>query len=188
MAPSKRRRISGPSSTSTAKPNASQRTLSFGLTKSGASATANKVTKPFSLDNIGKVATKSLTTKDVLDVLTKDEPRKAQPQTTGKDTTLPPIDVESDAVFAETEEGKDCEEPEEDVAARALSERTINQYWQAKEIERKAPRVHQKGLSVREKVLREFDMSGSYGVSLIHKSRQLAMFCRILTCDLPGLR
>ncbi len=188
MAPSKRRRISGPSSTSTAKPNASQRTLSFGLTKSGASATANKVTKQFPIDKSGKVATESLMTKDVLDVLTKDEPRKAQPQTRGNESILPPTDVESDAVPAETEEGKDCEEPEEDTAARALSERTINQYWQAKETERKAPRVHQKGLSVREKVLREFDMSGSYGVSHIHKSRQVAMFCRSLTCDLPGAR
>ncbi|KAH0385304.1 hypothetical protein KCU89_g17196, partial [Aureobasidium melanogenum] len=32
-----------------------------------------------------------------------------------------------------------------------------------KEAERKSPRVHQQGLDVSEKILREFDMSGQYG-------------------------
>ena len=39
----------------------------------------------------------------------------------------------------------------------------IKTYWLAKERERKAPRVHQQGLGVREKILREFDMSSCYG-------------------------
>ncbi|KAH0372253.1 hypothetical protein KCU65_g1238, partial [Aureobasidium melanogenum] len=39
----------------------------------------------------------------------------------------------------------------------------IKKYWQQKEAERKAPRVHQQGLDMSEKILREFDMSGQYG-------------------------
>lgn len=46
----------------------------------------------------------------------------------------------------------------------------IKKYWQAKEAERKSPRVHQQGLEVSEKILREFDMSGQYGVSHQHLS------------------
>lgn len=44
----------------------------------------------------------------------------------------------------------------------------IKKYWQQKEAERKSPRVHQQGLDVSEKILREFDMSGQYGVSHRH--------------------
>jgi len=47
--------------------------------------------------------------------------------------------------------------------ARKLSSKQIHSYWQAKEAERSAPRVHQEGLSLHEKVLREWDMSGQYG-------------------------
>lgn len=53
---------------------------------------------------------------------------------------------------------------DEEVAARKISEARINKYWRQKEQERKAPRVHQQDLSVHEKVLREWDMSGQYGV------------------------
>lgn len=52
----------------------------------------------------------------------------------------------------------------EDERARTLTEAKIKQYWQKKEKERKAPRVHQQGLSLHEKVLREWDTSGQYGV------------------------
>lgn len=49
--------------------------------------------------------------------------------------------------------------------ARKISEPQIKKYWRAKEAERLAPRVHQEDLSVHEKILREWDMSGQYGVS-----------------------
>lgn len=45
-----------------------------------------------------------------------------------------------------------------------VSEAQIRRYWQGKEEERIAPRVHQTGLSVEEKVLRHFDLSTQYGV------------------------
>jgi len=50
--------------------------------------------------------------------------------------------------------------------ALALSDTKLKAYWSAKEKERKAPRVHQKELTMREKMLREWDMSSRYGVSL----------------------
>lgn len=53
---------------------------------------------------------------------------------------------------------------DEQATARMTSEAQINKYWRQKEQQRKAPRVHQEDLSVHEKVLREWDMSGQYGV------------------------
>lgn len=53
---------------------------------------------------------------------------------------------------------------DEESVARKTPESQINKYWRLKEQERKAPRVHQEDLSVHEKVLREWDMSGQYGV------------------------
>ncbi|KAI9713164.1 MAG: hypothetical protein M1820_001149 [Bogoriella megaspora] len=55
--------------------------------------------------------------------------------------------------------------PEED-AARKLSDAKIKAYWREKERGRLASRVHQGDLSLEEKVLREFDMSGQYGPSI----------------------
>jgi DNA polymerase delta subunit 4 len=55
--------------------------------------------------------------------------------------------------------------PEED-QARRISDAAIKKYWAAKEKERSTPRVHQQSLGLHDKVLREFDMSSHYGVSL----------------------
>lgn len=55
---------------------------------------------------------------------------------------------------------------DEESKARSISDAQIKKYWLVKERERKAPRVHQEGLSIQEKLLREWDMSGQYGVSL----------------------
>lgn len=54
---------------------------------------------------------------------------------------------------------------DEEASARKIKDSQIKAYWRAKEQERKAPRVHQQDLTVYEKVLREWDMSGQYGVS-----------------------
>ena len=55
---------------------------------------------------------------------------------------------------------------DEEQRARKITDTQIKQYWRKKEQERLAPRVHQQDLTVFEKVLREWDMSGQYGVSL----------------------
>lgn len=54
--------------------------------------------------------------------------------------------------------------PEEDQAKR-ISDAAIKKYWAAKEKQRMAPRVHQQDLSIHDKILREWDVSGQYGVS-----------------------
>lgn len=54
---------------------------------------------------------------------------------------------------------------DEEEQARKITDTQIKQYWRKKEQERLAPRVHQEDLTVYEKVLREWDMSGQYGVS-----------------------
>lgn len=54
---------------------------------------------------------------------------------------------------------------DEEGQARKMTDAQIKKYWQAKERERKAPRVHQGDLTLQEKILREWDMSGQYGVS-----------------------
>lgn len=46
-----------------------------------------------------------------------------------------------------------------------VSEAQVKRYWKSKEEERIAPRVHQRGLNVNEKILRHFDLSSQYGVS-----------------------
>jgi len=55
--------------------------------------------------------------------------------------------------------------PEEDIA-RKFSKKKIDEYWQKKIKERKTPRVHQEDLSVHEKILIDFDMSGHFGVRI----------------------
>ncbi|KAK5135313.1 hypothetical protein LTR08_005417 [Meristemomyces frigidus] len=52
---------------------------------------------------------------------------------------------------------------DEQEQARKVPDSQIKRYWRVKEQERLAPRVHQDDLTVYEKVLREWDMSGQYG-------------------------
>ena len=54
---------------------------------------------------------------------------------------------------------------DEEEQAKKVTDTRIKQYWRKKEEARLAPRVHQEDLTVYEKVLREWDMSGQYGVS-----------------------
>ena len=56
---------------------------------------------------------------------------------------------------------------DEEEEARKITDAQIKKYWRSKEQERKAPRVHQQDLTVYEKVLREWDMSGQYGVCVL---------------------
>ncbi|KXT01822.1 hypothetical protein AC578_1991 [Pseudocercospora eumusae] len=52
---------------------------------------------------------------------------------------------------------------DEEQLARKVTDAQIKKYWRSKEVERKAPRVHQQDLSLHEKILREWDMSGQFG-------------------------
>jgi DNA polymerase delta subunit 4 len=120
--------------------------------------TSNKVTKS---GNRAQIAKKNLidepvtktSTPEVADVSVTEE---AEPSTAEA------------AIIEQTEQELVAQQakstPEED-EARKLSEARIKKYWTDKEKKRAAPRVHQEDLTVHEKILREFDMSGQYGVS-----------------------
>lgn len=56
---------------------------------------------------------------------------------------------------------------DEQERARKITETQIKKFWREKENARLVPRVHQQDLSVHEKVLREWDVSGEYGVSCL---------------------
>jgi DNA polymerase delta subunit 4 len=136
-----KRRVSGPATKS------QQSTLAFHgasnkVTKSGVKAQGAK-------DNLLETKIKDATP-EIVDI---------------SDTE--PTTIEAD-IIKQTEQEVKAQEvestPEED-KARRISDAAIKKYWAAKERQRIAPRVHQGELSLHDKVLREFDMSGHYGVS-----------------------
>ncbi|KAH8696328.1 putative DNA polymerase delta subunit 4 [Talaromyces proteolyticus] len=60
---------------------------------------------------------------------------------------------------------KELEQPltEEDRQALKVTDAALRKYWNEEEQRRTAPRVHQNGLDVNEKILRHFDLSSQYG-------------------------
>ncbi len=105
--------------------------------------------------------------------VTKPLPKDLKPS-----TTIPPSKVEevldlghiSSAAAVEQQarieiERTKKERTAEELKAEKVTDAQIKKYWREREAERKAPRVHQEGLSVEEQVLRLFDMSSQYGVS-----------------------
>ena len=67
-----------------------------------------------------------------------------------------------------------------EVEATKVSEAQIKKYWKGKEDDRIASRVHQRGLSVHEKVLREFDLSSQFGVGGLFSLLTFFNFCASL--------
>lgn len=120
---------------------------------------ANKVTKPGARaqDTKKNVLSKSITKAIKSEVIDLETVEEAKPTTVEADI----IDqVEKEVATQKTEIAP------EDEAARRITDTAIKRYWAAKEKQRLAPRVHQNDLSMHEKILREFDMSAQYGVSL----------------------
>ncbi|KAL9088946.1 MAG: hypothetical protein Q9165_006003 [Trypethelium subeluteriae] len=162
MAP-KRRTSSGPVSKS------SQSTLSFN--------NKNRITKPTTAASTKDLrSSKPKTDPALLDSLVSEEDQKASPTTAATDATshISAQDVETSPTTAEAAILQQAEQekarvveaaemtPEEE-RARKVSDAKIKAYWREKERQSLAPRVHQEGLSMEEKVLRLWDMSGEYG-------------------------
>jgi DNA polymerase delta subunit 4 len=141
-----KRRASGPATKS------QQSTLAF-------HGGANKVTKAGARAQDAKkdLQSKSATKAIKPEVIDLEPAEQTKPTTVEADI----IDqVEKEVAAQETERNPD------DEAARRITDAAIKKYWTAKEKQRTAPRVHQDDLGLNEKVLREFDMSSHYGVSL----------------------
>lgn len=103
--------------------------------------------------SVHKVDVSEKAGKDVADVVPDDEL---------EEVVNGPEDVEEAEEVAEAVP----EKSEAELKAEKVTESQINKYWKAIEKERIAPRVHQEGLSLSEKVLRYFDVSSQYGVSI----------------------
>ncbi|KAJ0350051.1 hypothetical protein KNSL1_004196 [Colletotrichum chrysophilum] len=79
--------------------------------------------------------------------------------------------VQVDEIQVDEPETKEEEEVKEEVPekseavirAEKISDAQITKYWKSIEAERIAPRVHQKDVTLAEKVLRYFDVSSQYG-------------------------
>lgn len=124
--------------------------------------------------------------------------QQAQQEAATLDTVPDPLDNKDEATTTEDVLGGRAQQSDlgalggkgagwaadEETEARKISDTQIKKYWRQKEQERLAPRVHQQDLTVYEKVLREWDMSNQYGVS-IAQSRSSQM--RLLTTYLAAL-
>jgi DNA polymerase delta subunit 4 len=139
--PPKRRSTGG-------QPKSQQSTLAFHNTSS------NKVTKP----GVRTSSTKNLLTEtakksekpDVADLVVQEEEE--------------PTTAEA-AIIEQTEQvQQQAQSTPEEEEARKITAKRIQAYWKL-ESQSQAPRAHQKDLSLDEKILRKFDMSGQYGVS-----------------------
>jgi DNA polymerase delta subunit 4 len=108
------------------------------------------------------------------------KPSITAPGKTKKDLSLEKLSVQSDAESVEApttselavveqaiSEAKVPLTKEEEEASK-VSEAQIKKYWRDKENIRKFRRVHQEDLSLHEKVCREFDTDGRFGVSLTY--------------------
>lgn len=76
---------------------------------------------------------------------------------------------QSDALVDDEEEEEvakvEVRRPSAEVRAERVTDAQVKRYWREVEAVRIAKRVHQKNLSLAEKVLRYFDISSQYGVS-----------------------
>lgn len=98
-------------------------------------------------------------------------PRKATveatspPKDEAEDTPVEDVSVEEVEPAEEEQVTPDEEKSGAELRAEQVSDREIAGYWAKLESERIAPRVHQEGVTLSEKVLRYFDVSSQYGVS-----------------------
>ncbi|KAL2044348.1 hypothetical protein N7G274_003053 [Stereocaulon virgatum] len=149
-----------------------QQTLAF-----GPNSQSNKVTKPSIPPTSKKPSKERLKLEKTLAPQPSTPPSLAPEEAAqeAKPETQPPI-PESPSTLAirnqsatkqaeggsSSSSGSSSRSPVEE-KAKKIPEAQIRRYWKAKEDERIAPRVHQQGLSLNEKILRHFDLSSQYG-------------------------
>lgn len=156
--PPTRRKVSNPSTRA-------QQTLAFG-------PNSNKVTKP-SIPSQSKKLTKA--SQDDLAKAVTAELSTPEPETKDIEPETQILSPKALAIRKQAPAPQVVGSEVEQKAAK-IPDTQIRKYWIGKEEERIAPRVHQQGLSVNEKVLRHFDLSSQYGVRL---PTQLLVFCLV---------
>lgn len=134
-----------------------QSTLSF----------SNKVTKP-----VPKNAKKSIISPSVAKI----DPSQLVKQKEAEDivdkATAEPERIEVEEEVKEPEVAPLPEKSELELQAQKITDAQIKKYWKSIENQWTTPRLHQKGVSQSEKVLRYFDVSSQYGVSQLDSCLQ----------------
>ncbi|KAK3687135.1 hypothetical protein LTR37_019128 [Vermiconidia calcicola] len=150
------------------------------VTKPGSNQQSKNTKKdPALVEDIVRTDVKAEAEPDLEEPTTADKAiqEQVEPETATLDTATDPLQTEGDDVKTEDVLGGRAQESDagatggkgsgwvadEEDRARKITNTQIKQYWRQKEQERLAPRVHQEDLTVFEKVLREWDMSGQYG-------------------------
>ncbi|KAK1066589.1 hypothetical protein LTR33_011565 [Friedmanniomyces endolithicus] len=176
-----KRKSSGPRAVPTRTPSNPQSTLSFHgkqnkVTKPGV-APATKQTKkdPALLEDIARSEIKTEETPDPEQPTTAETAITQQTDAEGKPLALPTQHpgANPDEILGGRAQESDLGATggkaatgwlaDEEALARSVTESQIKLYWRQKESPRLAPRVHQEGMTVYEKVLREWGMSGQFG-------------------------
>ncbi|KAL8891895.1 MAG: hypothetical protein Q9215_001107 [Flavoplaca cf. flavocitrina] len=170
MPPARRGRPPG-SNSSRNDPRAAQQTLAFGrsnkITKpSLPPPSSRKVSKAKSGDVTPPAASEVAKVEDVAAEEVKEDPESTA-EVVNEDPTLAEGRERGVAIRTEVrkrnENGVMRTEDAMEEKAKGISEAAVKRYWRQREGERKAPRVHQKDLSLHEKILRHFDLSSQYG-------------------------
>lgn len=125
---------------------------------------SNKVTKPVPRDIKNSIVVPSV---QKIDAPAKEEPEVKEVHTAA-DKVEEPEEVEEEGEEEAIDEVEVPEKTDVEIRAENISDAAIGRYWKSIEGERLAPRLHQEGLSLNEKVLRYFDVSSQYGVSNKH--------------------
>ncbi|KAF2083551.1 putative DNA polymerase delta subunit 4 [Saccharata proteae CBS 121410] len=143
-----RRRASGPQSKSS-----QQSALAF-------HGQSNRVSKPGAAAAKGKATNKTKQDPIISESITKTNLKaEADPDLSEPTTSELAIaqQAQREAAVEQTPEERD---------ASKITDAQIKKYWKEKERIRKVQRVHQGDLTLYEKVLREFDMSGQFGPAI----------------------
>ncbi|KAL8657868.1 MAG: hypothetical protein Q9226_001501 [Calogaya cf. arnoldii] len=169
MPPARRGRPPG-STSSQNNPRAAQQTLAFGrnnkITKpSLPHPSSKKVSKAKSGDNTPPAASEVAKIEDVPLEEAREEPENAD--VVDEDPTLAEGRERGMAIrlseVKKSDRGMTVKEDAMEEKAKRVTDTAVKRYWREREGERKAPRVHQKDLSLHEKILRHFDLSSQYG-------------------------
>jgi DNA polymerase delta subunit 4 len=179
MAPKRRTASARPT------PAGQQAKLSFAnkVTKAGAKHQAKDSKKdPALVEDILRTDIKAEAEPDLEEITTAEEAiqQQVEEEASTLDSAQDPLEA-GDEVTTESVLGGRAEQSDvgaiggkasgwvadEEQRARKTTDTQIKSYWRKKEAERLAPRVHQQDLTLYEKVLREWDMSGQYGVSAV---------------------
>lgn len=138
-----KRKSTGPTAKST------QSTLAF-------HGSTNKVTKPGTRASNAK--------KNLLEEPTSKDEKPDVVEVQVKDQEEEPTNAEAAIIEQTKQVQQETESTPQEVEARQITKQTL-EAWLKKQDAGNAPRVHQEDLSLHEKILRKFDMSGQYGVS-----------------------